>query len=252
MELEFIKYQGAGNDFVLVDGRCGGVSFSKEQVAAICHRRFGVGADGLMILESGGQDEGVDFTMRYYNSDGGESTMCGNGGRCIVRYADDLGIGGARKRFVAVDGEHTAVVCGGGIRLSMNSVERVHAVEEGWVLDTGSPHVVVEGGYDPVVARRLRQKYDANVNFVEGVLGDKITIKTYERGVEDMTYACGTGAVAAAVVMARGGVGGAQRWMVESPGGVLEVQFNTTEGGESTDVVLSGGAERVFSGKLVI
>lgn len=252
MELKFSKYHGVGNDFVLIDARAVDValfvdSLTKEQIAAICHRRFGVGADGVMFLESA--PSGFDFRMRYFNSDGGHSTMCGNGGRCIVRFADDLGIGGVDKRFVAVDGEHLASVgVDGRVSLQMIDVGVVHKVSEGWFVDTGSPHLVlVDDAYDFADARRLRQLYDANVNYVSATERG-VEIRTYERGVEDETWACGTGATAVAIVMAQlqGGDGFFdERFIVR--GGELSVSFKRV-GSNHTDVVLRGGATKVFDG----
>ncbi len=256
MKLNFSKYHGAGNDFVLIDARTPQIqqivdNLTKEQIAAICHRRFGVGADGAMFLQSAPQ--GFDFTMRYFNSDGGESTMCGNGGRCIVRFADDLGVGGANKKFVAVDGEHSAEILDDGtIALEMIDVDRIHKVEEGWFLDTGSPHLVLlDEPYEQSDARRLRQIYNSNVNYVVEVDG-VYHIRTFERGVEDETWACGTGTTAAAMVVAlNDNEDKAFEIPFKAKGGDLRVRFNRN-GGVYSSVVLIGGAQKVFEGVLQV
>lgn len=253
MELEFFKYHGAGNDFVLFDARQSEVScrlnaLSREQLEMLCHRRFGVGADGVMFLESG--DEGFDFKMRYFNSDGGESTMCGNGGRCIVRFADDLGIGDSLKKFRAIDGEHSAeILPDGNIALGMVSVDRVHSVDEGWFLDTGSPHLVlVDEPYEVSDAVMLRRKYDANINFMD-LTKEQAEVRTYERGVEDETWACGTGTTAAAIVRSiyEKSEDGECEYSFRVKGGELGVRF-VKRGTIYSDVVLTGPAKQVFRG----
>ena len=207
MGRKFSKYHGAGNDFVMIDGRTEPFDATPERVAALCRRRTGIGADGLMILES---DPAEEFRMRYFNADGGEATMCGNGGRCIALFAHHLGIGGMRKRFIGVDGPHTAELLRvegpeGEIRLGMIDVRRVEVHPEYLFLDTGSPHYVefVESvrGVD-VAGRGAAIRHSAafaarggtNVNFVEIVSDGHIRIRTFERGVEAETLACGTGA----------------------------------------------------------
>ncbi|MFI3298221.1 MAG: diaminopimelate epimerase [Rikenellaceae bacterium] len=247
MELNFAKYHGAGNDFILLDGRSSNIHLTQTQIERLCHRRFGIGADGLMILGNAPQ-EGLDFSMDFYNSDGKSGSMCGNGGRCIVKFADDIGVGGTDKTFLASDGVHTArVEENGEISLGMIDVERVLTIDEGYFLDSGSPHVVVVERYNQDAARRLRQRYDSNVNYIE-LEGDEIKISTFERGVEDMTWACGTGAVASAIVASiiehrRGDV----EYHLRPVGGQLSVSF-TESGGKYQGIVLRGGAERTFSG----
>ncbi len=253
MELQFFKYEGAGNDFILLDGRTNdALELSVDLVAKLCHRRFGIGADGLMVLGSSDQNE-VDFTMRYFNSDGREGSMCGNGGRCIVRFADDLGIGGATKSFSAIDGLHSSrVLDAQNIAISMQNVDILHVIEDGYFLDTGSPHlVVVNRDFEYDVARRLRQRYDSNVNYVK-ILGDDISIRTFERGVEDETWACGTGAVAAAMVIAKiEGAKGDCSYTLQATGGTLLVSFYR-RGIYYSKVELSGPARRVFQGVINI
>lgn len=263
MELKFTKYEGAGNDFVLLDTRSGkDYSLSKEQIAAICSRHFGIGADGLMMLGDG--EQGTDFSMRYFNSDGGESTMCGNGGRCITRYADDLGIGGPTKHFSAIDGIHSATINDDStITISMIDVDHLEQVEEGWLLNTGSPHLVVENrSFNETEARWLRQKYNANVNYADLLDTDPaafgtdliILLRTYERGVEAETCACGTGATAAAIAISHAYTPptvNPEQINVETIGGRLIVGFKQVEN-RFTQVTLRGPARKVFSGVLHI
>ncbi len=261
MLLQFFKYQGTGNDFILLDNRQADIHLSNESIARLCDRRFGVGADGLMLLESCAD---ADFRMVYYNADGGESTMCGNGGRCIAAFAKRLGIIDKKASFLAIDGRHDADIADGDydgltVRLNMNDVLGIDQNAERAVLDTGSPHYVrwmddiakvqvVEEG------RRIRNSTPfaakgINVNFAKQLEGNFLEVRTYERGVEDETLSCGTGVTAAAV--AASGVGtGAFQYTVHTPGGMLEVSFFKTAPNAATDVVLAGPAAFVFSGQI--
>jgi len=260
LQTPFHKYHGAGNDFVLLDNRAGdlGDHFDQETIAQWCHRHFGVGADGLMLLNSHPE---YDFEMIYYNSDGAPSSMCGNGGRCIVRFARDLGIFKEECRFLAVDGPHRAKLLDNGwVSLEMQDVTDVNSPEEDvFVLDTGSPHYVTfredisnidvfqEG-------RSLRNsspyaEEGINVNFVSET-EDGLRIATYERGVEDETLACGTGVTAAAIAAYKraGAEDGDFHIPVEAKGGDLAVRGQLS-GKHFTEVWLEGPAVRVFSGK---
>ena len=262
MMQEFFKYHGAGNDFVVIDGRGGGFSPSRELVASMCRRHTGIGADGLMILEN--DPMGSDFLMRYFNSDGGESTMCGNGGRCIALFADHLGIGGKHKTFRGVDGLHAVDILwrdgeAAEVSLGMKDVSGVEHGEGYWLLDTGSPHYVVftddVDGVD-VVAEGRRIRYSdrfvasggVNVNFVEVAGVGHIRVRTYERGVEDETLACGTGATASAIAAALRTGGVPDRFRVDVRGGNLKVQFETSGNEYFTNIFLEGPARRVFRG----
>jgi diaminopimelate epimerase len=251
--VEFYKYHGAGNDFILIDNRSGSLTLTTETIAQWCHRNYGVGADGLMLLEAP-KVEGDHFYMQYFNSDGRESTMCGNGGRCISRFAVDLGIAAeGTLNFHAIDGPHTAVVAPSSVALSMIDAPAVVARNNGFFIDTGSPHHVEhrEPGPNFVnTASRIRASYGpegANVNFIQACEGE-LSIRTYERGVENETLACGTGATAAAMVAV------AQGWVPAAPvrlyaqGGILTVDFKGS--GPFTDVVLTGPATQVFKGLL--
>ena len=213
--MKFMKYHGAGNDFLLADNRDGSISLDAARIAAICDRHTGFGADGIMLL---GSCEGYDFSMDYYNSDGSGGMMCGNGGRCIVAFARDLGIvptaGDGRYRFVAADGPHEAVLVSESgsskvVSLGMKDVSVVDRLSENeFFLDTGTRHYVrfVEGlaSYDVVGEGRAARNearfapVGANANFVE-VSGGVVNVRTYEKGVEDETLACGTGIVASAI-----------------------------------------------------
>lgn len=217
MTLQFYKFDGAGNDFVVVDNRSGQYQLSTDEIARLCHRRFGIGADGLMTLDST-DAEGVHFAMHYYNSDGRLGSMCGNGGRCIAAFAHVLGLG-RELRFEAFDGLHDATIQLwdtdrrlGIVNLGMRPVaaESVRRCLDGWFLDTGSPHYVQRVDdlehFDVVgEGRRIRHLADhfpegTNVDFIEDLPDGRLMVRTYERGVEDETWACGTGVTAAAIV----------------------------------------------------
>ena len=262
MGRKFSKYHGAGNDFVMIDGRTEPFDATPERVAALCRRRTGIGADGLMILES---DLAEEFRMRYFNADGGEATMCGNGGRCIALFAHHLGIGGMRKRFIGVDGPHTAELLRvdgpeGEIRLGMIDVRRVEVHPEYLFLDTGSPHYVefVESvrGVD-VAGRGAAIRHSAafaarggtNVNFVEIVSDSHIRIRTFERGVEAETLACGTGATASAIAAAVRTGSPCRDYRVDVEGGTLRVAFEPDGKGGFTRIELTGPARKVFEGE---
>lgn len=260
MEIHFFKYQGTGNDFVILDNRDGRFSdLTREQVALMCERRFGVGADGLMLLN---QLEGYDFAMKYYNADGRESTMCGNGGRCLTKFAHDLGMIKTTYRFLAIDGPHEASINQDGtIALKMQDVEKINQHRGYYVLNTGSPHYVaiVNDLKDLNVARKGREiRYSSefaaegiNVNFVEHrEQTDRIAVRTYERGVEDETLSCGTGVTAAALVCHHN-VNGFNRVEVQTRGGVLSVEYDRLNG-SYRDIWLNGPATNVFEGRIIL
>jgi len=260
MERSFFKYQGTGNDFVIIDNRAGEFgALSEQQIAFLCHRRFGIGADGLMLLQT---KEGFDFEMKYYNADGRQSTMCGNGGRCLVQAAADLGIKKDEYLFSAVDGPHAAVIRSNEtVALKMNNVKNIQKRGSDFILDTGSPHFVrlcndVEQLDVFATGREIRYSSPfasegINVNFVEGLdKENKILVRTYERGVEDETYSCGTGVTAAAVVSAYNQKGFNQVF-VQTKGGALSVEFESTENGFE-NIWLIGPAKKVFSGTVAV
>jgi diaminopimelate epimerase len=259
MKLQFFKYQGAGNDFILIDNRKN--LFNHRQpaiIAALCDRRFGVGGDGLMCLES---KEGYDFEMVYYNSDGQPSSMCGNGGRCIVAFAKDLGIIDTETNFLAVDGPHYAKISDEGywVSLQMIDVSSINSDGDAYVLNTGSPHYVCMASnlkeldvFSNGKSIRYNDTYKAdgiNVNFVEED-GDGYFVRTYERGVENETFACGTGVTAVALAMAKHKK---QLGQINTPiralGGDLNVRFSY-DGERYSTIFLEGPAKFVFEGAI--
>ncbi len=253
----FYKYHGTGNDFILIDNREGRVVLSPEQVARLCHRRFGIGADGLMLLQ---KSEVADYKMVYYNADGGISTLCGNGSRCMAAFAKLLGVvSGEKALFEASDGLHKiAFLAGGNIALEMANVPQTEACPTHSILDTGSPHFVqwtddVERLNVEVAGSEIRNSprfKDAgiNVNFVRRNADGSLAVRTYERGVEGETLSCGTGVTAAAIASA-GGQAGVYKIKITTPGGNLEVAFENDSAGGATNVVLTGPAEEVFRGE---
>lgn len=260
MNLSFSKYQGAGNDFILIDNRTIGVQLNTEQIAHLCDRRFGIGADGLMLLET---QPGYDFKMVYYNSDGREGSMCGNGGRCITRFAFDCGIHRDEYQFIAVDGPHRATIeqNNSNIRLQMKDVATIENHNSYDFLNTGSPHVVKpvnDADEIDVVGegREIRnsEKYAAegvNVNFVSVLDEDTIYVRTYERGVEDETFSCGTGVTASALVNAHNDFG-FYHINVKTKGGNLYVEYEKTGETSFQNIWLAGPAEKVFDGTVLL
>ncbi|MCU0429479.1 MAG: diaminopimelate epimerase [Cytophagaceae bacterium] len=257
MKITFYKYQGTGNDFVLLDHRV--PFFDKNNhalIEKICDRRFGIGADGFMLLEN---EPGYDFKMVYYNSDGKPSTMCGNGGRCIVKFAHDLGLASTNVSFVAVDGPHQAEVKGDWVYLQMIDVNGIEKGEDYCYLNTGSPHYVksvhniqaldVQGEGKKIRYNERFKAQGTNVNFIEAEQ-QRLWVRTYERGVEDETFSCGTGVTAAALTMAE------QGWespiAIRTKGGDLSVAFEKKGSGVYEQVYLNGPAKKVFEGTLDI
>lgn len=254
MEFTFYKYQGTGNDFVLVDNRNG--LFPKTDVgliSKICDRRFGVGADGLMLLEN---HPTADFNMVYYNRDGNPSSMCGNGGRCMVHFANFLGIISDKTTFEAVDGEHKASVENDWVSLKMSDVDNIKVEGAYTFLNTGSPHhvEVVTGLEDFDVFSKGREirnniygEEGSNVNFVEQLDDSIFSVRTYERGVENETLSCGTGVTAVALAMFEIGKTDKNTVALETLGGQLIVKFEKFENGYR-DILLEGPAKQVFKG----
>lgn len=258
MEITFYKYQGTGNDFVMIDNRL--QVFSKKNtklIEKLCDRRFGIGADGLILLEN---DDLTDFRMVYYNSDGKESSMCGNGGRCIVAFAKKLGIINSSTTFIATDGLHKATIDEENIvSLQMIDVQEIKSEDGYTFLNTGSPHHVEMvnnlNEYD-VFHNGHRIRYSdlygmtgSNVNFVEQISNNHFALRTYERGVEDETFSCGTGATAVAIAMNATGKTTENSINLDVKGGNLKVTFDKI-GDIYSNVFLIGPATFVFEGKI--
>jgi diaminopimelate epimerase len=275
MELHFSKYQGTGNDFILIDNRDEKITLSRDQIRFLCDRRFGIGADGLMLLESPhsiyddatGYElvalrKGIDFRMVYYNSDGNESSMCGNGGRCISAFAKKLGVIGNEAKFLAVDGEHKSIIGDGIVRLEMSDVDGIEKTGNDFYLNTGSPHYVrfvsgidkldvYEEGWKIRYSERFKEK-GTNINFIE-MIDDVLHVRTYERGVEDETYSCGTGVTAAALVAGHLGLTKQQGvCTIQTPGGHLTVRFQQDAPAQFSKIWLEGPAEFVFEGSILV
>lgn len=260
--MHFYKYHGAGNDFILVDQRSS-QPLTRDNtglIGRLCERRFGIGADGLILLQ---QKAGYDFEMVYFNADGRESTLCGNGGRCITAFAHKLGLVQHRCRFWAIDGEHESVVSDDGqwVELHMHDVQQVDLDQHAYVLNTGSPHYVVfKSGVDLIdvfkegAEVRFSDRYrqvGINVNFVEDQ-GDALLVRTYERGVENETLACGTGVTAAVLAhhLKKKGTTGIFETTAHARGGVLKVRFSDSGDGIFRNIWLCGPAEFVYQGDI--
>jgi diaminopimelate epimerase len=257
VKIQFFKYQGAGNDFILIDNRHADFNHADPQLLArLCDRRFGIGGDGIMFLQ---QLDGYDFEMVYYNADGNPSSMCGNGGRCIVAFARFLGIIKNETNFLAVDGPHYAKISDEGdwVSLQMIDVSVIKADGKAYVLNTGSPHYVEL--VDDLAHRNVFQegriirnnaiyrKEGININFVEPIQ-EGFFVRTYERGVENETYACGTGVTAVALAMAKHQQ---KTGHIDTPikvlGGNLMVRFDY-DGNKFQNIFLEGPAQQVFEG----
>ncbi len=259
-QISFFKYQGAGNDFIMLDNRTNKYSYlTTSDIAQLCKRHFGIGADGLIMIESNNRD---NFYMRYFNSDGSESTMCGNGGRCVALFAHHLGLFDNITTFLAIDGEHKAeLLANEQIKLKMSDCAPPLKIDKNmFTINTGSPHLVVlvddidminvksdgrELSHDTKISND-----GINVNFCQ-IVENRIIIRTYERGVEDETLACGTGSVASSIVSYCGGLIKHQKnIMVQTLGGLLTVSFDHSN--IIRNVYLTGSAKKVFDGSIEI
>ena len=262
MKTQFFKFHGTGNDFILIDNREGTFTADAAVTGRICDRRMGVGADGFILLQ---RAEGYDFSMSYFNSDGKESTMCGNGGRCITAFARHLGIVEDKARFLAMDGEHAAEILSfeNGefmVRVNLKDAQVENSTPLGTFVNTGSPHLVryvADVSKVDVVKEGRKIRYGKkfaeegiNVDFVE-IIKETLHVRTYERGVEDETLSCGTGVTAAALVTASKFNPAKGYYNVETPGGHLKVSFHQNRLG-FTGVWLEGPARFVFEGTLEI
>lgn len=254
MNFSFYKYQGTGNDFVIIDNR--ELFFPKNNtklIAQLCDRKFGIGADGLLLLEN---HSTLDFKMVYYNADGNESSMCGNGGRCLVHFANFLNIIDDKATFEAIDGMHQAIINNDIVSLKMNDVSTIKTEKEYLFLNTGSPHHVTlcdsleqldiqtEGAK---LRYNLYGKEGANINFVKQLENDIFAVRTYERGVEAETLSCGTGVTAVAIAMHASHKTTSSKVTLKTPGGNLSVQFENKDNNYEK-VFLIGLAVQVFKG----
>ena len=258
MQITFDKYQGTGNDFVMIDNRLN--SFPKNDIKLIqklCDRRFGIGADGLILLEN---DAETDFKMVYFNSDGNESSMCGNGGRCLVAFAKSRNVINNAAYFMAIDGLHHAAILENDIvSLQMKDVDEVKIENDYVFLNTGSPHHVtivanlenyeVKNNGATIRYSDLYGKAGSNVNFVKQISENHFAVRTYERGVEDETLSCGTGATAVAIAMSAIGKTNSNQILLDVEGGKLEVTFEKNNN-KFTNVFLKGRATFVFKGEI--
>lgn len=257
MKIDFFKYQGAGNDFVIIDNRKG--FFPKDNYELIqkyCDRKFGIGADGLMLLEN---DANADFKMEYYNADGRPGSMCGNGGRCIVAFAKSLDIIDTTTRFMALGESYEATVQGDQVSLKMINVETIEVFDSHVFLDTGSPHHVafIENLSEFNVfdhGRKIRygapyHEAGTNVNFVEKLNDNTFGVRTYERGVENETLSCGTGVTAVALASYHLNRTTENKVYIETPGGKLKIEFEKDDH-VYKNIILTGPAEFVFQGTI--
>lgn len=254
--MEFFKYQGTGNDFVIIDDRQDSFPTEDHQlVNKLCDRKFGIGADGLILLKN---DDRSDFRMKYYNADGNESSMCGNGGRCIVAFAQFLGVIKETTIFNAIDGLHEAKINNSYVELKMSDVSGIENYNGDWILNTGSPHYIqfVENFeaidvYSKGKSIRYNDRFSKegiNVNFIKK---DEqfLQVATYERGVENETLSCGTGVTAAALIYGHLNPD-FNDISIQTKGGELNVKFNSNQNGSFSNIWLGGPTERVFKGEI--
>jgi diaminopimelate epimerase len=265
MQIKFFKYQGTGNDFIIIDDRKKKFPINNTHlVAFLCDRKYGIGADGLMLLQD---KKGYDFEMVYYNSDGNPSSMCGNGGRCLVAFAHHLGVIKKKAKFLAVDGEHEAeIISKDGnalqVKLKMQDVPKIEKIKNDLFLNTGSPHYVkfvknistynvFEEG-KKIRNSNTFKKEGTNVNFLE-FKNNCLHVRTYERGVENETLSCGTGVTAAALAYAFvSNKNNLKELPIETPGGILKIHFKKKSNTSFDNIWLEGPATFVFEGKIKV
>jgi len=256
MTVDFYKYHGTGNDFVLIDNRS--LFFDKnniELISKICSRHIGVGADGLILLED---DNLYDFKMIYFNSDGKQTSMCGNGGRCIISFAKKLNIIDDKANFMAIDGIHEGIINNNLIKIKMNTVSEIQNINTGFLLDTGSPHFVkfcdsIDNINVFEFGRELRNNKEisedgVNINFTEVIDNSSIKVRTYERGVENETLSCGTGVIASALSAYKKGLVDTNRIKINTLGGELFVSFEFNN--IYKNIWLEGPAIEVYKGQI--
>lgn len=257
--IHFTKYQGTGNDFIIIDNSSGQIqNISLETIKKLCDRRFGIGADGLIILE---KSITTDFNMNYFNSDGSKS-FCGNGSRCAVHFASRIGLISNETKFEAIDGVHFASIFDKDISIQMHSVSKIDKLMNDFVLNTGSPHFVkisedISSEHIREFGKSIRYSDDfskegINVNLMNLLGENQIEIATYERGVEDETLSCGTGATACAIILNElTPIEGSRSVNVNVKGGQLTVNYNYNDG-NYTHITLSGPAIPVYNGTIEI
>ncbi len=259
MTLQFNKYQGTGNDFIIFDARNSKFpALSSRNISALCDRRFGIGADGLILIRTHSE---LDFTMIYFNSDGNEGSMCGNGGRCAVAFTKKAGIIKNHTRFQAYDGIHEGWISENIVKLTMLPVSGIKLSTDHYELNTGSPHYVkfvddamkVDIRHEGHVIRHSSPygKKGINVNFVSRYKNG-IFVRTYERGVEDETLSCGTGMVASAICAAIENISDKSSYTIYTRGGTLQISFKRTGTDNFNNIILEGPVGFVFEGEVKI
>ena len=259
MEINFSKYNGAGNDFILIDDRDSLINDNKSLINYLCDRHFGVGADGIIILK---ESNNCDFEILHYTSDGNLGSLCGNGSRCAVLFAYNKDITGRKTVFNAFDGIHSAEILENGlIKMEMKLNSDIVNNSYGTFTDTGSPHLVIEKDDTDKLdvcneGRAIRyndfyKKEGVNVNFIEKISDDQFKIRTYERGVENETLACGTGSTASAICMNFLGRTKRSNITMKCKGGDLNVQFNLSERGYQ-EISITGPAKLVYEGTIKV
>jgi diaminopimelate epimerase len=258
MIVSFNKYQGAGNDFIIIDNRNELVNpYDSDLINKLCNRRFGIGADGLILIS--GHDQ-ADFEMKYFNSDGKLGSMCGNGGRCTAHFSLKYGIAGKNQKFMAFDGIHEATVEEGSVRLQMSNVNEYKIIDGNYFINTGSPHYIIfTDDVDKLNINEEGKKIrwsskfapgGTNVNFVQ-VADNGLYIRTFERGVEEETLACGTGVTASAIASVLKGHFDTAPVNVRARGGNLKVEFKIRNE-KVTEIWLTGLATFVFEGSIEV
>lgn len=261
MKLDFYKYQGTGNDFIMLNGQSKHFTMpSEKQIRTLCHRQFGIGADGLIAII---KSKKADFEMVYFNADGKPGSMCGNGGRCTIAFAKKLGLIKNKTSFLAYDGLHEGKISdNGSVTLKMNDVMGIQQLGNDFELNTGSPHYITfkkDIALIDVFTEGKKIRYNSvykqkgiNVNFVE-VFNKELHVRTYERGVENETLSCGTGVTAAAIAFAQLEKKKEEyKINIITPGGKLKVNFKTKDHNSFTTIFLIGPAEQVYKGQINI
>ena len=256
MKIHFYKYQGTGNDFIMIDNRDGHFPHDQKLVAHLCKQKMGIGADGLILIQ---EFDGLDFEMVYFNSDGSQS-LCGNGARCAVKFAHQLEIIESQTRFQTIDGAYEAIIDDEIVHVHMKDQDAPEKHEDHYFLNNGSPHHILfvdNAESAPVFKQgktiRNTEQYSpngTNVNFVEITNQHSVFVRTYERGVEEETLSCGTGITASCLAAADKGLMSPIK--VKSLGGDLEVRFEKKKNGRFEDIWLIGPAKLVFEGNVEV